>query len=297
MNCRDVSKQIPAYLDGEVSLSEKQLIQAHLADCNNCQKEFEAIAMLRKNVSQQLKAHAASVAPSPQAWTRLEAALADSPQPQPIFAKLVQSISSGRWFSVGRWTTQKLVAVLLVAIALILITPPVWARLEPLITSWFGFTSPDGKSEGAIGGFTAFTPYQATYLPKGFQQSLLGSTTTPDMESLELGYENKEQFIILVQSKGADAKILPLGEDVRVISYPAIFIPSFATSLWDLQQKRPTISTVTNFNYANTHLLTWFLGEIKVEMFSNLSKEEMLKVAESLEPMQSIEGEWPDPDH
>ncbi len=296
MKCRDISKQISSYLDGEVSLSEKRLIQAHLADCHNCQKEFEDVAVLRKNLSQHLKAHAASVTPSPQAWSLLNSALSESSTSKSVFTKLSQSLSNGRWFSVSRWSTQRLVVAGLLVIAMVLIAPPVWARLEPIITDWFSFTSPDGESGGAIGGFTAFTPYHATYLPEGFQHSLLGSTTTPDWESFELGYDNKEQFIILVQSKGADVTSLPIGEDIYVISHPAIFIPSFATSLEELQLKRPTISTVTNFDYTNTHLLTWFVEEIKIELFSNLPKEEMLKVAESLELMQASEGEWPDPE-
>ena len=52
---------------------------------------------------------------------------------------------------------------------------------------------------------------------------------------------------------------------------------------------------MTNHDYAETNYLAWFLGEIKVEMFSNLSLEEMLRVAESLEPMQASEGELPQP--
>jgi hypothetical protein len=297
MNCRELCKQIPSYMDGEVSPSEKALIQAHLADCPGCQNEFEALAVLRKDLRHHLKVQAASVAPLPQAWTELVAALDDTVQPQPTFSKLIQTFSNARHLYLGRWTARRLAAALLVVIAMVVIAPPVWARLEPIITNWFSFTSPDGKSEGAIGGFTAFTPFHATYLPDGFQQSLLGSSTSPDLESLELGYDKKEKFVILVQSKEANIAALPEGEDVRVLSYPASFMPSFATSLEEFQKERPTISTVTEFDYSNTNLLTWFLGEIRIEMFSNLTKEEMIKVAESLEPMQITEGEWPNPDH
>ena len=63
-------------------------------------------------------------------------------------------------------------------VVLVAVAPPVWARVQPIITNWFSFSTPDDeKAEAAIGGFTAFTPYYATYLPEDFQQSLLGSTT------------------------------------------------------------------------------------------------------------------------
>jgi hypothetical protein len=53
------------------------------------------------------------------------------------------------------------------------------------------------------------------------------------------------------------------------------------------------VSIVTNHAYENTYLLTWFMGEIRIEMLSNLPVAEMLQVAESLEPMQYSEGESP----
>ena len=134
-------------------------------------------------------------------------------------------------------------------------------------------------------------------MPEGFQQSLLGSTTSvePEFDSLEIGYDAQEQFIFLLQSKGTSITGLPSGEPTFVDTIPAIFIPSFATSQEDLIKSRPGISTVTNYSYNDTNLLTWFLGEIKIEMFSNLPLEEMLKVANSLEPMLALVGETPGP--
>lgn len=52
---------------------------------------------------------------------------------------------------------------------------------------------------------------------------------------------------------------------------------------------------MTNHDYTETNYLGWFLGEIKVEIFSNLPLAEMLMVGESLEPMQAWEGELPQP--
>lgn len=51
----------------------------------------------------------------------------------------------------------------------------------------------------------------------------------------------------------------------------------------------------THFAYENTNLLTWFDGEIKIELFSSLSKAEMLKFTEKIEPMSATEGAAPPP--
>ena len=297
MNCRDVTKQLPAYLDGEISPSEKKLIQSHLAVCKNCQQELEVLGLLQKDIRQHLQTRAADIAASPQAWATLKASLPSSPPGQSALERTLRSISFPSRLSLQNLTVQRMAIILVIFIAMVALAPPVWARLEPMITNWFSFSSPDGESEAAIGGFTAFTPYHATYLPEGFQQSLLGTTTSivPEMESLEIGYDSDDQFIILVQSKGEAVTELAPGKISNVNEFRAIFIPSFASSRQEFVEKRPSVPTVTNYSYENTNLLSWFIGEIKIELFSNLPLEEMLKVAESLEPMLASEGEIPNP--
>jgi hypothetical protein len=185
--------------------------------------------------------------------------------------------------------------ILVVLIALFAVAPPVWARLEPIITNWFGFSTPDGENFSAIGGFTAFTPYHATYLPEGFRGGLLGSGTGPDLDTIEVGYDNDDHFIKILQSKGVAVSDLPAGEHVLVNTEAAVFIPSYATSQEEFREKQPAVSIVTNYDYGNTNLLAWFMGEIKIEIFSNLPLAEILKVAESLEHMQASESKFPHP--
>jgi hypothetical protein len=295
MKCREICKQLTAYLDNEVSPSEKKLIQAHLASCQNCQVELERLGDVRDVTGQYLHTQAAEAVPSPQAWTVLKASLPSSPPKPSMLQRVVQSISFPGKLSLEGLTTQRIAIILVFLIVLLTFTPPVWARIEPFITNWFSFASPDDENEAAIGGFTAFTPYHATYLPEDFRQSLLGSTTSfaPEFESIEIGYDSGDQFLILVESSGPGVNGLPEGQTSWVHENPAIFISPFATSRADLVDKKPGISTVIEYSYENTNLLTWFIGEIKIEIFSNLPLDEMLKVAESLEPMQGSEGENP----
>lgn len=287
MNCQDVLRQMTAYADGELSSSEKMLIGAHLAACPACQQAYEATAGLQKQLQQHLQARAGHVAPRPQAWTRLEAALPSQPPRQRGLARAVEAFFFSDWVSARRLSLQKVAMALLLLMALVVAVPPAWARLEPIITNWFRFTSPDGQNSGSIGGFTAFTPYHATYLPEGLQPGLLGGGTAPDLDTFEIGYNDEARFITIFQSKGDGATALPVGEPVQVGGNTAVFIQDFAVSQADFHEKRPAVSLVTDYDYSHVHLLAWFMGEVKIELFSNLPLAEMLLVAKSLEPMQA----------
>ncbi len=63
MKCQEVNKLLVAYLDGEVTPSERTLIQAHLAGCDFCQKELAALSVTQSRVSQSLQVRAAQAAP------------------------------------------------------------------------------------------------------------------------------------------------------------------------------------------------------------------------------------------
>jgi len=293
MNCKEVQELIPAYLDGETSPSEKRLIQAHLMTCMNCQEELEVVDGLRNGLQQHFRTKAVAMAPSGAAWSNLQKGLP---------AKTRAGGRVGGYFAFPgrlsglRLSTQRIGVIFLIVFILVFVAPPVWARLEPILTNWFSFSSPDGDDFSAIGGFDAFTPYHAAYVPEDFNSGLLGTLTGQGIESIEIGYDDRDGgFITLVQSMGTAVTGLPLGESAHVGSSEAIFIHSFATSAAELQAARPEVSIVTNNDYTETNYLAWFLGEIKVELFSNLPLVEMLKVAESLEPMQASEGELPVP--
>lgn len=81
MKCQEVNELLVTYLDGEVTPSERTLIQIHLAGCDFCQKEVAALSATQSRISQSLQVRAAQAAPSPQAWSRLQARLARAARP------------------------------------------------------------------------------------------------------------------------------------------------------------------------------------------------------------------------
>ena len=76
MKCQEVNELLVVYSDDEVGPSERTLIQAHLAGCDLCQKKLAALSATQGCVSRSLRVRAAQAAPSPQAWSRLQARLA-----------------------------------------------------------------------------------------------------------------------------------------------------------------------------------------------------------------------------
>jgi len=90
MKCDQTQSLLAAYLDGEVTPSEKILIQAHLSDCTVCQQELTLLSTARSRVRTMLQHRAIHAEPSQEAWTRLEARL---------MAEAVQPSSKRTWLS------------------------------------------------------------------------------------------------------------------------------------------------------------------------------------------------------
>jgi len=75
MNCEQVQSLLVAYLDGEVTLSGRALIQAHLSGCTVCQQELTLLSTARSQVRATLQRRAIQAVPPREAWSRLEARL------------------------------------------------------------------------------------------------------------------------------------------------------------------------------------------------------------------------------
>ena len=80
MNCEQVQMSLVAYLDGEVTPSERTLIQAHLSSCTVCQQELTLLSTARSRVRSMLQRRAVHALPSQEAWNRLEAKLTEADQ-------------------------------------------------------------------------------------------------------------------------------------------------------------------------------------------------------------------------
>jgi hypothetical protein len=77
-SCGQVQLSLVAYLDGEVTPSERTLIQAHLSYCTVCQQELSLLSTARSRIRSMLQRRAAHAVPSQEAWSRLEAKVTEA---------------------------------------------------------------------------------------------------------------------------------------------------------------------------------------------------------------------------
>jgi hypothetical protein len=85
MNCEQVQSLLLAYLDGEVTPSERALILAHLSGCTVCQQELDLLSTARSQIRSVLQRRALQTVPSREAWIRLESRLMEAAQPSSGF--------------------------------------------------------------------------------------------------------------------------------------------------------------------------------------------------------------------
>jgi len=199
-------------------------------------------------------------------------------------------------------------AALVIAVSTVAFVPSVRAQVGEIFNTWFRFKSPGGGYEVALSGPAEFAPLHPTYLPAGLQGlGIVGSVS--EAGSIELAYHNDEQFVSITQSEAPDDKALPAGREVTINGQPAVLVTglegdheygfripenavvkTYGTLDTPPAERDPHHGTIA---YTDGKLLTWYAGDVKVEMLSNLSEEEMLKIAESLVPAEAGEGEAP----
>src|SRR5215212_1291097 len=97
-SCGQVQPLLVPYLDGEVTPSERTLIQTHLSNCTVCQQEFNLLSTARSRVRSMLQRQAVHALPTRDAWSRLDAKL---PKGQESFLPEADQPSSSKfqaWF-------------------------------------------------------------------------------------------------------------------------------------------------------------------------------------------------------
>ena len=202
------------------------------------------------------------------------------------------------------------IAALVVTTSTVVFVPSVRAQVGGVLSTWFRFKSPGGEYGIAMGGAMEFTPLQPTYLPAGFQSlgSGLSIVGTVAEESIELKYHDDERFVSITQTKAPADKTLPAGQKVTVDGQPAVLvtslegtfeygfhirIPEDALVIGTPSAHHPAPLRSSLIAYTDGKRLTWYAGDVKVEMLSNLSAVEMLKIATSMKPAEAGEGEAP----
>ncbi len=292
MKCQEVNKLLVAYLDNEVTPSEHTLIRAHLARCDTCQRELAALSALQSRVSQFLKVRAAQATPSPHAWSRLQARLAREARPLGFqrLALAIQRVGQAFPLREGTALKQRLVLALIVTLVIttgiMVFVPSIKAQVGEAIVQWLRVEVPDGRFKiTMLSPDVDFIPLYPTYLPPRLIYSL--EDGGKGIEAFRQVYAGKDWFIEIVQTKSPAERSLPTGREVNINGQPGV-LNTGLQGKFELVPRFEARESVypSVYTYVDGKRLTWYVGDIKVEMLSNLSEEEVLKIAQSMMPLK-----------
>jgi hypothetical protein len=248
MNCRDIERDLLAYLHSEVTPSQKVLIQDHLAGCPACETELERLSNLEKRVVNVLAEQAAQAVLPADAWTRLRKGL---PQPRQRSKKLLGV------FSMKRGLAFVLVSLFLF-VSTLFVVPSVRAQVEKILMTYFHFELPN--RQGGIGfgsDHWSYTPYSTGYLPDGFRVkgTVSGGHEGPGYSSLSSVFSSDDHFIKLTQTGGESVVGLPEGEGTVVQGQPAVLVrnPDIEVYL------KGELDNPADYETGEAYLLVWFM--------------------------------------
>lgn len=195
-------------------------------------------------------------------------------------------------------------ALLLVLGAGVASAPSAWAQ----VSNWFTLTfhNPNGGSSVGVAGPQPFKYqlWQPGYLPNVFSQ---GRTIAKFGEITEILYKNGDPFLILTETATTAGGSLPGGEAVTVNGQPAVLKQGLSGNYRELPEGMhpsdgggvtwpagstdgghvitPSVTVAPLvFNYTSAAQLTFIKGNTQVELLSNLSVDEILKIAAGLVP-------------
>jgi len=100
MKCQEANELLIPYLNNEVTRSERELLQAHLAQCEPCWQALSALSAAQQRLRSGLAETARRVEAPEQAWPRLRAAIRSNPQPRlalrlPVLSSLGALVVAG----------------------------------------------------------------------------------------------------------------------------------------------------------------------------------------------------------
>jgi len=296
MNCQQIKELLPAYLDDEVNPSERRLIQAHLAGCNACHRDLALLSQTRNLVSQSLNIRAADAAPSPQVLSRLQTRLADEALRPHLrlsawFKRSAPFVFRAQTTSQGKLTMKTkfalfALAILLSFMATVAFVPPVRAQIAQLF-----ITIVSGPVDTSIDKLPGYLPeFDSLPIAGSGQASAIDG---PIGKSEDI-YQKDDQFLVFTKNDVSNGDTtLPDGQATSVNDQPGVLntglsgqyrqdIPD-TTGAVDQNGQPVNLQPIT-IDYTDANQLTWIAGTTKYEMLSNLSVEEMLKIAGELVP-------------
>jgi len=206
-------------------------------------------------------------------------------------------------FSMKKSLFYTVVILALIAITVTAFIPTVRAQVTDWIsgqTTVFSFLTPHSKVTIGLfsNGSWGFVPLNPTYLPIGDWVMVSDSykDEVTGLDTLKLTFNKDNQFVILTERKVLPDETLPVGDAVKVNDQPAVLFTrlsgEIAASIPLAKDGgvQPEPNGQVNLNpvqYTDGVRLTWQVGEIRLEILSNLPLRQVMKIAASLQLVEN----------
>jgi hypothetical protein len=160
------------------------------------------------------------------------------------------------------------------------------ANETTIIGKTYMFINPNTQS--MVGQTSArFDMWGPTYIPQGFDSifSMLLQGDVPDV--IYASHLGSEQFVKLAQRAAQPNESLPEGETIMINGQPAVL--NLTTGSLVL---RPILSPGSSdvgqavIGYTNAAQITWVVDGTWIQILANISREEAIRVAESIIPAE-----------
>ena len=299
MPCRAARPLLPDYLAGELTPSERRLLRGHLAVCPDCRGGLAAQEALEARVRGALHARTEPHTPPPQAAGRLLARLpAGGPgrAPRRPLLKPKGAFYMNTRFVVGILTT------LALSFSTAMAAPAARAKVGAFVkTGWHaavdaleGNAGVDASAEVRV---NALFP---TYLPAG--AGWTANVQSSSDSEVVLEFSRGTEFVVLeLEPLSAEAGLAAdqyvtingqtAGLDAGVDGSADVEETLWAWVNRTVLQVDASSETAAGVKYSDGRRLTWAAGEVQAQLTSNLSLDEMIKVAESLRAAADFNGD------
>lgn len=320
MNCKQAQSLFLDYFDKTLSPKDENTLQAHLDECPECAYEIATLRETQYRLRNFLQKYGAGQVVTEQMWHNLQGRI-NSLSPQSTVTRMEQPFvlsTKVKPFSILFHTERSIamrakiflavLAITLVVLGVVLITPQVRAQVGPILR-WFRFGGPAGGDEVSFSLATEFTPLRPSYLPPGFETMAVG--LNPQVASLRYWNKITGQILVIDETLIVGEKTpLPSGKSLTVNGQPAVLIEGLSGDLTFVRLSPTQMPPISNpqtsesqplealsvnenieiVSYKDARQLVWDLGNLRIQIISNLPLEEIIRIAESF---VSAEAEQP----
>lgn len=292
MNCQDARTLLAGYMDDALQPSDKAMIDEHVRGCAVCQSELAVMWKAQTQIARLMHTHLDKLNAPPDAWEGLQARLAGremppAEAPAPASVPVRRSAPPREADTTGEPITMRVkpsyairafsfafLALIAIAFVRLVIMPSLLPEAgvlgqpgtaEPEVSTGEAtlIPTPEGSGIMAVTPTAEPTGDAGRFVPMLMPEGLPHSEAQPDPVTGGTRYAYFDSGTFLILSQRLDTAQEPPAGGVPISSFPGFVQPGLSgTETFE--------NGATTINYTDGMRLTWFVGDTRLEIVTNL---------------------------